>query len=565
MSLDILQSEAVESNSPFKVVIAGPGSGKTRTLVASVQRDINSGVDPKAIVVLTFTNTAAREFNQRLGVEVGYSGTRHGFVFRLLQEHGHHIGFKKGGVSLITPEEYQMLLLETSKRLGYKHSIKTLLDMKGRREIQNIYKEAEFQMRRNNSVDYDFLLEMGVVLLRNFAVRDALKKYQRYYVDECQDNSRVDWSIDLEIPVERKFFVGDVDQSIYGFRGARPEELLAMAERPKIDRFLLDFNYRSEPTICKAANDMIQNNRDRVDHRMIPIRTKDRGYLTIHSGVSDYDEKVHVYELIEKYVAEGASYSDIAILARTNRYVEDIKSMLKLRGIPVFAYERPELPKDWSLALAVLSLAINPDNDLVAETVLKHHGYNKVYISFMKGEAASAGKSLIRTAELPFMDWIEECSVDQYFNFSRLLSRNKVKPDTLNLIEERADVLSNPTLPDLLRDLWKPEDWNEGESRAGVTVGTIHQAKAREWKHVIVSGLMEGILPLKNSGIEEERRLAFVAITRAKDTLDLTYHTRMIDPYTSTVEEMIPSRFIEEMTGSMKVVGESVRTAYLQE
>jgi superfamily I DNA/RNA helicase len=250
-------------------------------------------------------------------------------------------------------------------------------------------------------------------------------------------------------------------------------------------------------------------------------------------------------ELMSVYggIARGdTSPNEIAVLARTNALADNVRNCLRGLCVPVKFAGTIVLPEDWRFALSCISLLIDPSNDYHAERVMRGRGMHQFDINVAKLRALNAGLPLSTYGlQVP-------TATASLYGALAALQLMGVGLESSNLIHSRIELLpnENPTLSDLLSDLWNHEKWNPQEAQDGVFVGTIHGAKGKEWDAVYVIGCEEGILPsLKtDSDIEEERRLMFVAMTRARHSLQLTW-ARTRTAYGKTTTQ-IPSRFLEE-------------------
>lgn len=514
-------------------VVANPGAGKTAVLVERIKCRLST-IRPRDIVVLTFTNAGAHELSRRLeaeGITPRYVGTLHGYCFRLLQKHGHLLGYRAGGINLLTEEFAEDLLQQVADELLYKGSkrkleagCKTAEAAAGAGPYGVICQEYRHRLKRNNLVDYDTVLEVANRLLRMFpAVRDH-EAMAELLVDEAQDSAQIDWEVYLSIPATTLFVVGDPDQSIFGFRGAWPSGFRDYATSIAIETVILDVNYRSGVAVCRAASDLIAHNTGRVEKRVVPAH--ERGdIVTFTKYGDDRSERRGVRLLIEALV--DYQPKDVAILCRRNDLVTQFRDELEANGIQTAGRgEKPDLPADWRRAMDVLSILHDPRNDLIAERIIPKDKLEKC-----KRETVQAGLwlSMVLGAKPDGKSWQRFGVITPKDNVVEALSFYDVSKESQLLIGERISLLPQPepTLVDLLHDLHEHERWVPADNRNGVTVCTIHAAKGREWPVVLLPAWEEGILPALRrdttpASIEEERRLAFVAMTRAQQRLHVS-------------------------------------------
>lgn len=525
------QLHAVESEAPRIVVAAGPGSGKTKTLVERVMRRSDR---IKKVVLLTFTNAAALELARRLqGIRVDYIGTLHGYCYRLLQAHGAQLGYRVGGINLVTEEVSDEILAQAAKDMGFKGSGKALKE-KRTPLADLVWKEYAHRLKRNNLTDFNTVLSEGLKLAEK-----GLGGCDELFIDECQDSAEIDWRIYRAIEAESKFFVGDNDQSIFGFRGAFPKGFLRLCNDPGTELIRLEENYRSGPRICAAATALIRHNQDRIDKDVIATDIAIKDEIGVSRFTDCAQERRYTVQHIQG-VLEYTTPSEVAVLCRTNWLCGQFRDALLAAGIPVAAAERVDLPQDWQHGINVLSLWLDPRNDMIAERVLKKVAPAR--ITTCKKEALDAGIWLSTT-------FLPPGHVDTIDAALFVLPRLMVSREMQELVAERRRMLpqAQPTLADLLADLWAHAAGDPGAQSAGVRVSTLHGAKGTEADVVFIPACEEGILPnlKKDSDIEEERRLFFVGITRARKELYLSHAAKRIQQW-GGVTEQTPSRFITE-------------------
>lgn len=549
------QKAAIESDAAVTVVAAGPGSGKSQTLVERVRARVAAGANPKRIVVLTFTNSAAHVFTERLKpLTVGFAGTLHGYCFRLIQAFGAEIGYRAGSVSIVTEQTQEALLLATAKRLGVKCSRKELFTRQENMPQANlVWDEYRHELKRSNMIDYDGILRDALRLLDHRNLVDEL------YVDEAQDSGDTDWQIYSAIgATSAAFFVGDPDQSIYAFRRGDPRIFVNMATDATNRLITLSLNYRSDIAICDAATRLIRHNSNRIDKPVISV-SKGQGSVTVSEAVSDNAEIFLAYDAIRK---SGYPFSNCAILCRTNVLVTKFKTMMRGFGVAVKRSGERRMPDDWSIALSAIGLLIDPGNEHHAERLLLAMGRKPHEIAALKLEALRQ-KTSLATVAIAILPNTSPATLGDALASLLMLGAGQ---ESMELIRQRVAVLpnENPTLSDLLADLWNNKKWNEVDEGDGITVTTIHGAKGKEWDFVLVPACEERILPMwkpdgeqiywrgphmgevvPNEGIEEERRLFFVAITRAKHQLVLTHAKTRTAFFKTTTQE--PSRFLTEI------------------
>jgi uncharacterized protein YjbI with pentapeptide repeats len=279
MTLDPQQQEAVDSRAPVTLVAASAGSGKTKVLVERIKSLVAGGeLEPHEIACMTFTNTGARELATRLGtIRLGYIGTLHGFCFRMLQRHGAAVGYRAGGINLISEEHSDELLAEVAKALSFKGSGKALKEARDPL-AQLCHKERDHRLKRNNLVNFDGVLRDALFLLECCGHVRVELGIKELLVDEAQDSALVDWEIYRVLQTPSRFIVGDPDQSIFAFRGAYPKGFVDASRGATLIR--LETNYRSAIAICHAANALISHNSDCIEKTMIS-HSDARGHVSV--------------------------------------------------------------------------------------------------------------------------------------------------------------------------------------------------------------------------------------------------------------------------------------------
>lgn len=533
--LNEAQQAAVEARESFVIVPASPGSGKTHTLVARIHSLIQDGSDPKRIICITFTQAGAKEMADRLGdVKLGYIGTLHGFCFRLLRQHGHKIGFRDG-VSLATEEVAEEVFRETVATLGWKGSLKDAQESDDRKAdlVRRAYRDA---LKRSNLVDYQTVLEEGLAV-----IEADMPRFDDLLVDEVQDSAEIDWKIYDAIQADRKFLVGDCDQSCFQFRGARPELMVAATNRPNAVVIPLELNYRSDVLICEAANRLIVNNPDRIKKWVLP-NTETLGVVEKRECRSHLEEMSEVALWVHQRLLDTPA-GEIAVLLRTNALVDQFRSGLAAAGVPISRPESTPLPKDWHRALDLIGLWLNPTADILASRFLK----GRADIGKLRVEAIGRGCSMASLAVAQGLLVGEPLLLELV---AQRLAMAGIDRGTVELVASRVAALPmpNPSLADLMSDLWQLKAVPEKADAKGIFVGTLHSSKGREFDAVALPAFEDGIIPSlsKTASIEEERNLAFVGVTRARHNLLITW-AKTRDTQFKRGVQYLKSRFIGEM------------------
>lgn len=562
-SLNEEQLAAVSSSAPRVLVIAGPGSGKSTTLVARIRELIARGADPRRIIVMTFTNAAADELVRRLGgVKLGWCGTLHGFCLRLLQKHGSLVGLPKS-LSVIDDEQKQSIVESIVDELNSKASAKAVAELlEDVNLVENkigfsyskedlIALEYHRRLRRAGLLDFFTILYRAKKLIQCNAFTIA-SEFDHLLVDEFQDSAALDFQIYEAMEVQTKFLVGDPDQGIFGFRGGEIKNILDLSRHNAWETHTLQTNHRSKRRICDAAQMLIENNSNRYPKHTEAVELG--GVVVCEEFNSPAGELAFVTSELAATTGRSqditglAKHSEsVAVLARTNRIAESFAEHLKGLGIPVAEKKHEKPPEDWRKAKLVLTVMSNPYNDLAAyQYLVARDGKEKA--SQLKREAAKQMQSLGYALAFATTDRTAEG-----FNFA--LVSEGISADSRARIHDAARTLSGRgewTLNDLILFL------NAGEERTeqighGVTVTTLHSSKGREFDCCYLVGMEEGVCPSarKDTIIEEERRLFYVALTRARNRVVVTWcnqraQNRGPNLRPGPMEKRERSRFVKE-------------------
>ena len=605
------------------LVIAGAGSGKTRTITYRIANMLDKGIPQSAILALTFTNKAAREMADRVKELVGRKlpmltvSTFHAFGVRVLRESISHLGYKEN-FSIYDQADKMALIKETARSLKIDPAELNLYDLAnlfsdiktGRAcwdadssQYSPIYDEYNELLKLYNAVDFDDLIVLPIKLFKEKP--DVLEKYRKRYryimVDEFQDTSKI--QSDLVYLLAQKSrnicVVGDDDQSIYSWRGANYENIVQFEKDfPEVKEIKLEQNYRSTGTILDAANSIISHNTKRKKKNLWS-KSGEGNPIELSYPDNEIKEAQFIAETITLLrMQDDLSYGDFGILVRTNSLTTAIEDALLMNGIPYAVsggqsfFQRKEI-KD---IIAYLRVITNPDDDISLLRIINtpRRGIGK--------------KALEQITELGRK---EKCSVfaamqklDKYEDFVNMITAYKGKflsgknlAATLNALvdeihywdhliteyqknEKEAKWKYKNILTFIsLLDRWEQENEEEesiysylnkitlitrddDQDTEGGKVGlmTIHAAKGLEFKVVFLAGCEDAIIPHARAleedpaNIEEERRLFYVAVTRAMDKLYIT-SCRMRHHLRDCVT-CIPSRFLEEIPAELIQNGE---------
>jgi DNA helicase-2/ATP-dependent DNA helicase PcrA len=536
------QIAAINSTSPDIAVVAGPGSGKTTVLAHRLRAMmVTKGFAARDMIVISFTNAAANEIVARLkkvgepGLDHGpeplrYAGTLHGWALRLLKESGHLINLPKQ-ISMLTEEDAKQLrdsIIDGQKVKCAMKDIDAALalgpgfylnEAPERLSPQMVVAAAYYRTLLESGVmDFDSLLKFAILVLEKMHISggpSGIAKIVCLFWDEAQDSGGDDWRIMELIGAENRFVVGDPDQSIYAFRGARPDLFNEYLRKPGREVIKLEENFRCGPSICKAANSLIHWNRGRFEKRTRSLVANIEDEVI----VSESHDPGQELEAIAREIRRFKNLNEVAVLCRFNKTVEKLGLGLAGFGIPVAVAAKPERPVDWPLARAYISLLSNPRNDVLMYWWL-------VRINGKKGADAIRLHSMRERKPIVTMLERQHLFPDNPTpdKLPGLLAAQEIGQESIVAVQKAAASLPpGATLAELAFAL-ADEEIHRKETGEGVTVTTIHSAKGREWDVVILPAFEQGIIPSlsKTANIEEERRVAFVGITRARFNLIVT-------------------------------------------
>lgn len=565
------QNIAINTDAATVACVAGPGSGKTSVLVARVARLLAGGADPALIAVMTFTNAAARELERRLNdsrtvddgdVRLGYCGTLHAFALRALRDHGAAIGYGPR-LSVLDEEGAGEMLAAKARTLGCRTPVKRLLELKSAgRPARGVSLSVEQtvvaayydELLENGMVDLECLLPEFLRLLDRPDCREGMA-YEHLLVDEVQDASAQDWAIYDALPARRKFFVGDPDQAIYSFRGGRQDLFLRLIRSSvaRVNVIPLEENFRCGRAVCAAANALIGRNVNRAPKDTIARLGAPDGIVTACGYETEGEEVGQVLTRIRALMTppDGVDPSQIAVLARTNAIAAPFRDALKAAGVQVAEAPRNAAPPDWGLARALVELLASPGNDALAffyvaarerqrgasekEAAAKAHS--------VRQDAARARKSVNAL-------WFNLPRSPALVEVARLMEREGLTAETRAKVNAIAQALpAGSGVLELAADMALTR-LLPVEHSAGVHVGTVHGAKGREWDHVFLVGYEDEVTPgnaLSVEVAEEERRVAFVGLTRARVGAHFTHSAQRRATWgRQEVLNRTPSRFIAE-------------------
>jgi len=597
-ALNEAQQEAVQYVDGTLLILAGAGSGKTKTLTTRLAYLISVvGIDPQNTLTLTFTNKAAKEMRYRASSLI-HSPTSsmpllctfHKFGLLFLKLHIERVG-RANNFVIIDSDDRKKILKRIAREhkidlniafIGseiskYKNSLLTAEEISQKAElldyvkIATVYRHYQKETAENNLVDFDDLLMLTYQILEqnDDLRRETSNRYQYIMVDEYQDTNEVQFKL-LELLASEHnnlCVVGDDDQSIYGWRGANIRNILEFTNYFKKTKTIkLETNYRSTSPILKTANELIEHNHQRIGKKLTSFKGDGENVKIMHSIHESLEAKT-IAEEIKSLLAKGVSSNEIAVLYRINALSRSLEEGFLKEGLPfkllggMRFYDRAEI-KD---IISYFRLLSNPHDDFSLERILNKpkRGLGKASLEKLKREAYKKHSSLFT-----FISQDENNHLSQIFS-KRATNSLKEFVSTIHLLRKelsnslhnflqrfeevvglkkyyasmvdgqerllnidefngyfREAIVKNPnlTLDVFLNNVSLQSDQDHMTENA-ITIMSIHASKGLEFEHLYVIGMEEGFFPLLGEGynIEEERRLGYVAITRAKSDLTLCY------------------------------------------
>ena len=631
------QKEAVFHTEGPLLILAGAGSGKTRVLTHRIAYLIEEkGVNPWNILAITFTNKAAEEMRQRvdslvgIGAESIWVSTFHSMCVRILRRYIDRLGYDNR-FTIYDTDDQKTLMKEVcrktdidTKRFKERMLLSVISSAKNEMilpeefelnaggdfvqlKIAKVYKEYEAQMRANNALDFDDLLVKTVQLLETQPdVRENYQERFRYImVDEYQDTNTVQFRLVslLAGKYRNLCVVGDDDQSIYKFRGANIRNILDFEKEFSDAKVIkLEQNYRSVGNVLEVANSVICNNKGRKEKTLWTDNEKGEK-IRLRQFDTAYDEAQFIAEDIKDETAQGANYSDHAVLYRTNAQSRLLEEKFVAMNIPykivggINFYSRREI-KD---VLSYLKTIDNGKDDLAVRRIINvpKRGIglttiNRIQesaaargigfydalsapdlipgigrsaskldsfaalIEYFKGRSEESGVTDLLTEVIEKTGYTESLEADdpeeleaRVQNIDELVSKAAVYEESCSDRGER------PTLSGFLEEVALVADIDSvAEDRDYVILMTLHSAKGLEFPHVYLAGMEDGLFPsyMSISGddpeeLEEERRLCYVGVTRAEEKLTLTCARMRLVRGERQYNSM--SRFIKEMPSAL--------------
>tara|TARA_B100000524_G_scaffold129150_1_gene63726 strand:+ start:4444 stop:6618 length:2175 start_codon:yes stop_codon:yes gene_type:complete len=625
------QRNAVTSDKQHLLVLAGAGSGKTRVLVHKIAWQVEAiGINSSAIMAVTFTNKAANEMRSRIESLLkapmldSWVGTFHGLSHKLLKRFHKEAGLSSG-FTIIDSDDQLRIIKRISKEIGldeatwparqsqwqinnWKDDGLRSNDIKVNGDfytetVNKIYKEYEDISQRDHLVDFgELLLKSYETLVNSKAVKTFFQtRFKSVLIDEFQDTNTIQYKWLQEIASKKTNItaVGDDDQSIYGWRGAKVEHVNSFTEDFKDTEVIrLEQNYRSTNVILNAANALIGNNKERLGKNLWTEKV-DGEQIILYQAYNEQDEARFIADILKDWMNKGGAYSETAVLYRSNAQSRAIEEALLRVSIPyriyggLRFYERLEIKN----AIAYLKIIFNnsdnpsfersisnPTRGVGEKTLAKIRNTAKQYnISYIKASAKLVDEgSISGRGGAGLKDYLEFVAGCDLFIQENLLSelmeliiketglyayhakepgeKGKTRTENLeelitatkNFEQSVTEKKSNKEIAESYLDIISLDsgDRQASEHDDAAQLMTMHSAKGLEFKLVLLTGLEESLFPHGRSmesasQLEEERRLCYVAITRAMEKLYITHAESRRLHGTDTFNP--PSRFLREI------------------
>lgn len=606
MGFNQSQQEAIEHHAGPMLVLAGPGSGKTLVITNRIRALIEEqGVNPSNILVITFTKAAATEMRSRFEKMMDQAylpvnfGTFHAIFFHILkyaygykaesivreEERMHFFKETVAGLDLEIEDEgdfIQGIAGEISKIKNEQINLNNYYSTNCPEEVfRKIYQKYDDFLQRRNKIDFD---DMLVYCYELFKEREDIlamwqRKYQYILIDEFQDINKIQYEIIklLALPENNLFIVGDDDQSIYRFRGAKPGIMLNFdKDYPGAKRVLLNLNYRCSGSVVKGAVRVIENNRERFP-KEIEAFHEDGLPIDVQAFEEFSDENQKILEMVQRYAGEGIEYQEMAVLFRTNTQPRLLVQKFMEFNIPFRMKDSmPNIYEHWivknlrcyiEIALGSRKRSdflqvMNKPNRYISRDALQAE---VVSLDYLKQFYRNRGWMVERLEKLEYdlqmlstmppyaaIQYIRKgIGYDDYLKEYAEYRRMKVEElyEVLEEVQEASKKFAGfdewfEHMEQYGRELREQAAKRQGQLEA-VTLSTMHASKGLEYRVVFIMDANEGITPHHKSvldeDLEEERRMFYVAMTRAKEHLHIFYSKNRYN------KQLQPSRFVGEL------------------
>lgn len=599
--LNPAQRKAAEHITGPLLIVAGAGAGKTRTLTHRIAHLIANNVPAHSILAITFTNKAAQELKERLnhllppGAGQPTTATFHSLGVQILRQHGKHIGIKSS-FSIIDRGDQEKMIKEILKDLGYDGEQwtprKVLGYISNRRsgragkldQLESVNNRYHVLKAERSTLDFDDLIYRTVELIRDINdVRTTLQnRWSHLHVDEYQDTNTSQYELVQLLAGDQKnvCVVGDTDQTIYTWRGAEIKNLMRFeTDFPGTTTVMLEENYRSSKTIIAVANDCIRKNKTRIEKTLF-TNNDDGEKIQIMLGTNENDEARQIATEISRLISNGINSNEIAILYRANFQSQALEKALIQQNISYDLlgtkfYQRIEI-KDM---LAYLRYALNPDNPLdldriagvpkrgigpkTVQAIINNDINNlgagaqkkarefMLFIDKIKGKVNSQPVSQVMEFILDESGWRASLDDDKLSKSDQESNQDRLEnlSELISVASEYDQYNAPLGVQKILEESALMSEQDTYNDQSQVRLMTIHASKGLEFDNVFITGLEQGLFPSDRSDSardqEEERRLFYVALTRARKKAYLSYATMRHRFGSMTFNT--PSEFITEI------------------
>lgn len=607
-ALNPQQADAVLAIAGPLLVLAGAGAGKTKVIAERIKEIIRQGAEPHSVLAITFTNKAAGEMRQRIqgstlrspglrsNLNTPFVSTFHSLGLTLIKEHAKLLGYKRApaiydrqdslreikralkavGAEDVEPRTALATISRNKGELISAEEFAAGAQYPNQRSIALAWHKYDAALREDGAMDFDDLLVKAVALLRQHpSVREAYQRRWRYLlIDEYQDTNSVQAELArLLVGKERNICaVGDIDQTIYSWRGAKIENLLRFErEYPGAKVVVLTKNYRSSENILQAANSIISKNINRVEKMLEPAKPQKGAPLGLYQAFDEQDEAGFVVRMVKEALRLGRRPREFAVLYRANFQSRALEEQFLAAGVEYQVlgtrfYERKEVKDVLSYLRAAL---YETPADIARAVETPSRGIGKVTLLKMLQKVPVQGAIGARVAQ--FYELLKKIRlaagelapgklveyVIRESGIERMLKEDKLEGGERleNLRELVSLAMRYGSVEEFLEHVALQSEQDEfKEERDAVRLMTVHAAKGLEFPTVFIVGLEEGLFPYESDfdearDKEEERRLMYVALTRAKEKLYLTYasYRTVFGSKNATA----PSQFLSDIPGEL--------------
>jgi DNA helicase-2/ATP-dependent DNA helicase PcrA len=516
-------TEAVETTERNALVVGGPGSRKTQAIVERIAWLVAAGASPSGIAAVTYTNEAARVVQERVGHALGFCGTLHGFCLAHIAAHV----LPDRELRVVDDAERDAMLLKAADECGVKATVAQLRKACSERAagegvlqdpgsplavaVKSYQTSAIFQ----GLLDFESVLGLALGSLRR---QDTPRTaWSDLVVDEFQDAAPIDAMIYRLVPAARRFYVGDPMQAIFGFRGGSVAEFHRLEADPAWAVFWLMRNWRSGPEICEAASRLAGRAAHPPPSPMVS-EAPPGAFVGCQGHPNEATEAWWVLSGALAEIGRGVDPGQLAVLARTNAVAGYLADTLAANGCPVRRLAEVRRPADWRLATAALEVLARPRS---TAALLRFARASDPRLDAYYEREIARGRDAVRSLSVKTKRPITG-DADKLPEEMLALGASQ---ESVNVVVKRfAELPETASLLDLANSL-ALEGLGRQMEGEGVFCGTIHSAKGREWDEVWLAGMEDEACPgrQKSADVEEERRVAYVGMTRARRSLAVSW------------------------------------------